>query len=312
MSNLSVKKREKMRIKLFLGFVTLGLTFVTPNILNATSRIPAVVINEIYYDSPGTDEHTFTELKGEANASLDSFYLIGVNGANGRRYRTIALSGCIIPADSYFVVAQDTGVANFDTIANVNWQNGPDNVVLIYVSGNDTSIVDAVGYGNFTGADSFFVGEGSSAPDVPPGQSIGRYPDGQDTNDNSADFFKCNPTPGVPNEAVGVEEKIMEVPATLKLYQNRPNPHSGRTEIFYQLSTTCRVRLTIYDLLGKVVRRLVDKVEHPGYKGVIWNGEDKLGDRVASGIYFYRLVVQPIRSGEAKSYIAQKMMIVLR
>ncbi len=160
---------------------------------------PTVVINELYYDSPGTDVHTFTELKGEPGTSLDGYNLVGVNGADGSAYRTVSLSGHSIPSDGYFVIAQDDGVENYDMITpDVDWQNGPDNVLLTDASG-DT--VDAVGYGPIDTSSWFFVGEVTPAPDVASGSSLGRYPDGSDTDTNWVDFaIFASPTPGEANE----------------------------------------------------------------------------------------------------------------
>jgi len=155
-------------------------------------------INEVYYDSPGGDVHTFTELKGDPGTKLDGYNLIGVNGADGSTYRTISLAGHTIPSDGYFVIAQDDGVENYDMIANVDWQNGPDNVILTSPLG-DT--VDALGYGPTDTSGWHFVGEAIPAPDVSSGNSLGRYPDGTDTDTNSVDFAVFgSPTPGEANQ----------------------------------------------------------------------------------------------------------------
>ena len=154
-------------------------------------------INEVYYDSPGTDAGTFTELFGKPGVDLTGYTLEGINGNGGASYRTVDLLG-VIPQDGFFVVGQDVTVPNYDLIANVDWQNGPDNVVLR--KGVDT--LDALGYGDFSvPPDINFVGEGNPAVDVFPGVSLSRYDDGNDTNDNSADFHATYPTPGEVNHA---------------------------------------------------------------------------------------------------------------
>lgn len=155
-----------------------------------------VFINEVYYDTPGSDVHTFTELYGMPGMSLDGYSLEGVNGNGGSTYATIDLTGNVIPGDGFFVVGEDAGVDSVDLInSSVDWQNGPDNVVLM--NGADT--VDALGYGNFSSA--VFVGEGNPAVDVFGGVSLSRYPDGYDTNDNASDFHATYPTPGTFNHA---------------------------------------------------------------------------------------------------------------
>lgn len=103
--------------------------------------------------------------------------------------------------------------------------------------------------------------------------------------------------------APGIEETI-ETPGVLELLQNRPNPCFDRTEISYYLPDRCRVKLTVYDLAGRIVRELVDGVEAPGYSSVVWDGTDATGKQVTSGVYFYRL--------QAGKYTAHKKLIILK
>jgi hypothetical protein len=80
------------------------------------------------------------------------------------------------------------------------------------------------------------------------------------------------------------------VPASFIVYQNFPNPFNPATMIQYGLPRAERVTLKIYNLLGKEVATLVDnEPKAPGYHAVIWNGRNKNGMRVASGVYVYRM-----------------------
>lgn len=75
----------------------------------------------------------------------------------------------------------------------------------------------------------------------------------------------------------------------LSLAQNRPNPGGPGTEIGYALPGPSRVRLIIYDVRGRAVRDLVSG-DRPAGPGVArWDGRDAAGQRVAPGVYFYRL-----------------------
>jgi len=161
-----------------------------------------VKINEVYYDTPGADQGCFTELYGPPGMPLDNMILVGINGYDGSIYATIDLTGDTIPPDGFFVVAQDTTVPNYDKIdAAANWQNGPDNIQLWYIDGTDTIIVDAIGYGSTDTTTWVFRGEGLPAPDVWGGRSLARFPDGNDTDDNSVDFYPTYyRTPGLPNK----------------------------------------------------------------------------------------------------------------
>lgn len=80
-----------------------------------------------------------------------------------------------------------------------------------------------------------------------------------------------------------------QLPGSFQLEQNYPNPFSSQTAISYNLDKQADVKVTIYDVLGQVVRNLTMGYQSPGVHGVIWNGMDNLGRRVAPGVYFYRL-----------------------
>jgi len=156
------------------------------------------VINEVYYDSPGTDAGCFTELKGMTGMKLIGYSLVGINGANGLPYDTVTIPDATMSQDGYLVIAQDATVPNYDYIdAAVNWQNGPDNVVLLNAMG---FVLDAVGYGPTDTTTWSFYGEGLPAPDVSSGNSLSRIPDGVDTDNNQEDFSETSIlTPGIPN-----------------------------------------------------------------------------------------------------------------
>ncbi len=168
------------------------------------------LISELLYDAVGSDDGlSFVELYGAPGTSLTGLFLEGVNGANGQAGPTVALSG-VIPADGLFVVADGTSgggtsVLGADLVANFDFQNGPDSVVLRDAS----SVIDAVGYGVF-GAGEVFAGEGAAAPDPPAGSSLARAFADLDTDDNAADFaVLATPTPGsapvsVPEPAGGL------------------------------------------------------------------------------------------------------------
>ena len=75
-----------------------------------------------------------------------------------------------------------------------------------------------------------------------------------------------------------------------KLYQNVPNPFNPTTTIHYEIPAgLAAIRLQIFDVSGRLVRRLVDGYVGPGRKSASWSGLDTSGRPVASGLYFYRL-----------------------
>jgi hypothetical protein len=80
------------------------------------------------------------------------------------------------------------------------------------------------------------------------------------------------------------------VPRALRLSPGRPTPFSSSTLISYELYSVARVRLVVFDAMGRSVRRLVDgATQLPGPYAVTWDGRDDSGHAAAAGVYFYRL-----------------------
>jgi len=94
------------------------------------------------------------------------------------------------------------------------------------------------------------------------------------------------------------------IPLEFKLAQNVPNPFNPVTVIQYQLPQSANVKVEIYNVAGKVVRTLVDEEQDAGYKSAVWDGTNDLGQKVASGVYMYRL--------EAGSQVSEKRMVLLK
>lgn len=78
-------------------------------------------------------------------------------------------------------------------------------------------------------------------------------------------------------------------PAAFALSSPRPNPFAGQTEIRFQLPTKSAVTLKVYNITGQLVRTLVNEVKPAGYYSAIWTGDNDKGQKMANGIYFYRL-----------------------
>jgi hypothetical protein len=100
------------------------------------------------------------------------------------------------------------------------------------------------------------------------------------------------------------ETGTVGVPAmALTLHQNHPNPFNPSTTIAYFLPERCRVRLAVYDVLGRVVGVLVDREEEMGPHSVHWDGLDSDGRGVPAGVYLYLLEAGKMR-------ISKKMIAV--
>ncbi|MXY27921.1 T9SS type A sorting domain-containing protein, partial [Candidatus Poribacteria bacterium] len=83
------------------------------------------------------------------------------------------------------------------------------------------------------------------------------------------------------------------VPEETTLLPNYPNPFNPETWIPYHLANPSEVTITIYNVRGTRVRQLNLGHQHAGYytersRAAYWNGRNEVGERVASGIYFYQ------------------------
>jgi PKD repeat protein len=78
-------------------------------------------------------------------------------------------------------------------------------------------------------------------------------------------------------------------PVEYALEQNYPNPFNPTTTIRYQLKRRSNVTLEIFDVVGRLVRTLVNGEQLTGAHAAIWDGTNEVGIEASSGVYFYRL-----------------------
>ena len=100
-----------------------------------------------------------------------------------------------------------------------------------------------------------------------------------------------------------------EIPAETELLRNYPNPFNPETWIPYRLAEDAFVTLAIYDRAGQVVRTIdvghqTAAVYENRSKAVYWDGRNRLGEQVASGVYFFHL--------SAGDYFATRKMVILK
>jgi len=93
-----------------------------------------------------------------------------------------------------------------------------------------------------------------------------------------ADYIQNNPL------GVKAETTAENLPSHFELKQNYPNPFNPTTNISYNIPRASKVILTVFDILGRQVKTLVNSVQAPGRYTVTFNAQD-----LASGIYFYQL-----------------------
>lgn len=128
-------------------------------------------------------------------------------------------------------------------------------------------------------------------------KASGRVPACFGTNGN---FY----TPYLGLCTVSIQPIANQVPDGFRLLQNYPNPFNPNTTIEFALTQKSDVRLVVYNLLGQQVRVLANESVNPGVYKVEWDGKDELGQKVASGIYLYRIT--------AGNYVETKKMVLMK
>jgi hypothetical protein len=103
----------------------------------------------------------------------------------------------------------------------------------------------------------------------------------------------------------GVADEDNMLPKEFSLGQNYPNPFNPTTSINYSLANVTDVKITIYNVMGQKVITLLDENQVAGRYSIQWNGQDRFGQHVSSGVYLYR-----IEAGD--KFIKTKKMMFLK
>jgi hypothetical protein len=94
------------------------------------------------------------------------------------------------------------------------------------------------------------------------------------------------------------------IPEVFALHQNYPNPFNPVTTLRYDLPENGHVNITIYDMLGRQVKTLINQTQDAGFKSVLWNATNDFGKPVSAGVYLYK-----IQAGE---FVQTKKMVLLK
>jgi len=98
--------------------------------------------------------------------------------------------------------------------------------------------------------------------------------------------------------------EINQLPVAFNLYNNFPNPFNPVTALRYDLPVDALVNITIYNMIGREVRTLVNTTQDAGFKSVIWDATNNQGKPVSAGVYLYQ-----IQTGE---FVQTKKMVLLK
>tara|TARA_B110000196_G_scaffold298420_1_gene290269 strand:- start:956 stop:2629 length:1674 start_codon:yes stop_codon:yes gene_type:complete len=100
------------------------------------------------------------------------------------------------------------------------------------------------------------------------------------------------------------EDDTEIIPITYLLHQNYPNPFNPITSLRYDLPEDGVVNITIYDIMGRIVKTLVNDSQTAGYKSIQWNAANHRNESVSAGLYLYT-----IQAGEFRQ---TKKMVLLK
>ena len=108
----------------------------------------------------------------------------------------------------------------------------------------------------------------------------------------------------IPSEERFVLNKETVIPSTFTLHQNFPNPFNPTTTLRYDLPSDAFVTLSIYDMLGREITKLVNTTQQGGFKSIQWDATDSMGRPVSAGVYLYQI--------EAGDFVQTRKMVLLK
>ena len=124
----------------------------------------------------------------------------------------------------------------------------------------------------------------------------------------------CAPFPSCLESFVGTQDtsnciqmynqNVDNMPLNYSLSQNHPNPFNPITSLRYDLPEDGMVNITIYDMMGRIVKTLVNSSQTAGYKSVQWNATNDRNEPVSAGLYLYTI--------EAGEFRQTKKMVLLK
>ncbi len=106
------------------------------------------------------------------------------------------------------------------------------------------------------------------------------------------------------SSTTGIKKINGNLPSEFSLFPNYPNPFNPSTVISYHLPQAAFVRLTIYDITGREITKLVEGYQQAGKYNYTWNTENISGKKLSSGTYFARL--------EAGNFVKVEKLMLLK
>ena len=95
-----------------------------------------------------------------------------------------------------------------------------------------------------------------------------------------------------------------QLPHAFNVYNNYPNPFNPVTTLRYDLPEDALVNITIYDIMGRIVRTLINSQQNAGFKSIQWNATNDAGSPLSAGLYLYKI--------QADYFVQTRKMVLLK
>ena len=146
---------------------------------------------------------------------------------------------------------------------HTNFRLSANGEVLILLNSDASTVIDSISFG----------------PQLTD-QSYGRSIDG------GSDWTHMIPSPGYSNSELSQSNNLI-LPARYYISQNYPNPFNPKTTFHYEIPKDEFVNITVFDMIGREVKKLYSGFQTAGYKTVQWNATNRDGKLVSAGLYLY-------------------------
>ena len=270
--------------------------FVVGNVLADTN----IVINEInYHSSDEYDSGDWIELYNPTSSQVNISGYVFKDEDNDHEF--LIPNNTILESEEFIVLCNDLALFNtvFPEVNNVLGDfdfglSGGGELIRIFNAAN--VLIDTVHYDDDLPWPQEADGNGPTLELMSPFLA----------NDLAENWSSSEGlgTPGTINSVFLNNDSRKSLPSNIKLSDNYPNPFNPYTTIEYQLDITQRVNVSIYDLLGRRIKTLVNDIKNAGQHTIQWDAKDSEGLIVAGGVYLYQI--------QTDSYNQSKKMVYLK
>ena len=267
-------------------------------------------------------EYDPTQVRYVPNSFRGSSFLSGLVPLVGEKSRRVDVGGAVLGSDATAQGNGELGTVSFEILDGFS---GRAEVVITQVSFNTTESGEVIEQvratatfsdatvgptGDFSGdgqvdfsdfflfADHFGFGEGDAGYDA-------TYDLNASGEVDFSDFFIFADSfnVGIQGKLMALAREYIGLPEVSSVEQNYPNPFNGATTIAYHVVRPGPVQLDIYDIGGQRVQQLADGFHATGSYRAVWDGTNRRGRAMASGVYFYALRAEGVQQLRKMLYV---------